>query len=57
MIKIELKKDWEMMRERVVLKGSFVMVPDHTAEQLKAAGFIVNDEADAKPEIKTSKQK
>ena len=57
MIKIELKKDWEMMRERVVLKGSFVMVPDHTAEQLKAAGFIVNDEADAKTEIKTSKQK
>lgn len=57
MIKIQLKKDWEMMRERVVLKGSFVMVPHHTAEQLKAAGFIVNDEDDAKPEIKTPKTK
>lgn len=57
MIKIQLQKDWEVMRERVILKGSFVMVPDHTAEQLKAAGFIVNDEADAKPEIKTPKNK
>jgi len=57
MIKIQLEKDWEMMRERVVLKGSFVMVPHHTAEQLKAAGFIVNDEADAKPETKPSKNK
>jgi hypothetical protein len=57
MIKIELKKDWEVMRERVILKGSFVMVPYHTAEQLKAAGFIVSDEDDAKPEIKTPKTK
>jgi len=57
MIKIQLKKDWEMMRERVVLKGSFVMVPHHTAEQLKAAGFIANDEPDAQPEIKTPKTK
>lgn len=57
MIKIQLEKDWEVMRERVILKGSFVMVPNHTAEQLKAAGFVVSDEADAKPEIKTSKQK
>ena len=57
MIKIQLKKDWEMMRERVVLKGSFVMVPHHTAEQLKAAGFIVSDEPDAQSEIKTPKTK
>ena len=57
MIKIQLKKDWEMMRERVVLKGSLVMVPHHTAEQLKAAGFIVSEEDDAKPEIKTPKTK
>ena len=57
MIKIQLEKDWEVMRERVILKGSFVMVPHHTAEQLKAAGFIVNDEADAKPETKPSKNK
>lgn len=57
MITIQLEKDWEVMRERVILKGSFVMVPNHTAEQLKAAGFVVSDEADAKPEIKTSKQK
>ena len=56
MSKIELKKDWEMMRERVVLKGSFVMVPHHTAEQLKAAGFIVSDEDDAPIKIKPLKK-
>lgn len=57
MIKIQLKKDWEVMRERVILKGSFVMVPHHTAEQLKDAGFIISDEPDAQPEIKTPKTK
>ena len=56
MIKVELKKDWEMMRERVVLKGSSVMVPHHTAEQLKAAGFVATDEADAPIKIKPLKK-
>jgi len=56
MIKVQLKKDWEVMRERVITKGSFVMVPNHTAEQLKAAGFVAKDEADATIENKPLKK-
>ena len=56
MIKIQLAKDWEVMNERVVVAGSFVMVPPHTAKQLENAGYIVTDEPVAKPENKTPKK-
>ena len=56
MIKVQLTKDWEVMRERIITKGSFVMVPNHTAEQLKAAGFVASDEDDAKIENKPLKK-
>lgn len=44
------------MNERVVLAGSFVMVPVHTAEQLENAGYIVTEEPVEKPEIKNPKK-
>lgn len=56
MIKVQLTQDWEVMRERVITKGSFVMVPHHTAEQLKAAGFVAKDEDDATIENKPLKK-
>lgn len=56
MIQVQLTKDWEVMRERIITKGSFVMVPNHTAEQLKAAGFVASDEDDAKIENKPLKK-
>lgn len=56
MIKIQLAKDWEVMNERVVVAGSFVMVPPHTAKQLENAGYLVTDEPVAKPENKTPKK-
>lgn len=56
MKKIQLAKDWEVMNERVVLAGSFVMVPPHAAKQLENAGYIVTEEPVEKPENKTPKK-
>jgi hypothetical protein len=56
MKKVELVKDWEVMNERVILAGSFVMVPEHAAEQLANAGYIVTEEPVEKPENKTPKK-
>jgi hypothetical protein len=56
MKKVQLAKDWLVMNERVVLAGSFVMVPVHTAEQLENAGYIVTEEPVEKPEIKNPKK-
>jgi hypothetical protein len=56
MIKIQLAKDWEVMNERIILAGSFVMVPAHTAEQLENAGYLVTEKPVEKPEIKNPKK-
>ena len=56
MIKIQLAKDWQVMNERIVLAGSFVLVPNNTAKKLENAGYLVNDEPVEKPEIKTPKK-
>lgn len=56
MKKVQLAKDWLVMNERVVLAGSFVMVPLHAAKQLENAGYIVIEEPVEKPEIKNPKK-